>query len=90
VLPIGMEVLKKSYSHVIAKGESATDFPKCKLIGFNIGKRMGVLLHNRVLQMVHSPAVVNVERKRLIRHVENPTEKRDGAGWIVHRFAREA
>ena len=39
-VPIGMCVLRKSYQNGVADVESATDLPKCELIGFDIGQRI--------------------------------------------------
>ena len=68
----------------VAKAESATELPKCELIGCDIGKHSRLLHQNLFLQVAHSSAVINVDRKRTMRHIENPTEEQDGTAWVVH------
>jgi hypothetical protein len=60
-----------------------TYLPESELIGVDIGKRSWLLLQDRVLQVAHCSGILDVDWKRTVRHVENPTEESDDAGWIV-------
>jgi hypothetical protein len=83
-----MDTLQENCEHKIIKAEKTTDLPECESICFDIGKRNWLLLHYHLLQVAHRSIVLDVDRKWVIRHTENPTEERDGANWAFHRRIR--
>src|SRR5215471_12777747 len=60
------------------KGETTTDLPEFELGSIDIAKHMGVLLYHRFLQVANRSTLLDVDRKRTSRLVENPTEELHG------------
>jgi hypothetical protein len=73
---------KWNVANKLIKTEKTTYLPKCEFIGVDFGKPSSPL-QDRVLQVVHRSTILDRDRKRPIRHIENPTEESDGASWIV-------
>jgi hypothetical protein len=67
----------------LIKTETSTYLPECECIRVDVGKCSWLLLQDRLLQVSHCATVINIDYKRPIGHVENPTKERDGADWVV-------
>jgi hypothetical protein len=67
----------------LIKTEKTTYLPESEFIGVDFGKRSSLLLQDRVLQVAHCFGTLDVDWKRTVRHIENPTEESDCASWIV-------
>jgi hypothetical protein len=61
---------------------NVTNLPKSELQRIHVSKSIRVLRHYFVLQVFHRLSVLDDNRERVIKHVENP--EFDVARWVFH------
>ena len=63
-----------------------THLPKTEGVSINATECMFLLLLDRFLQVTHRLAFSDVDMERVIRHIENPTEKCESLPILHNKF----